>query len=278
MNGDADRLQQVVWNLLSNAVKFTEPAAAVRLAYRAVDGASGAERRGHRPGNRAEFLPYVFDRFRQADASASRRHGGLGLGLALVRQIVELHGGEVCAESAGHLRGATFSVDFPSARVGFVLRRLAQQEPVTLNGVSVLIVDDNDDGRELLVTALKEYGARIRDVKSADAALVAIGEPDYRVDVLVSDLGMPDADGYDLIRRIRTACAQRSGRCRPLLSRPTPIPRIASARSSPVSRVTSQSRWIRQSSRRRLPRSSLVHPSERPAPELFVRQKSSRLS
>jgi len=145
----------------------------------------------------------VFDRFRQADASASRRHGGLGLGLALVRQIVELHGGSVAAESGGSNRGARFRVRLPIGAGGVLRPRVSTDEPVTLHGVNVLVVDDNDDGRELLVAALREYGADVRAVKSADEALQALMAASFEPDVLVSDVGMPDLDGYDLVRRLR---------------------------------------------------------------------------
>lgn len=203
VSGDADRLQQVVWNLLSNAIKFTEPDGEVdvalqreqdRIVLRVADTGQGIV---------AEFLPFVFDRFRQADASASRRHGGLGLGLALVRHIVELHGGTVHAESPGTLRGSTFVVELPAGSGVSGVQPGDSMEPVTLRGISVLIVDDNDDGREMLAANLAQYGAEVRDVASAGEALRIIADPDSRPDVVVSDLGMPETDGYQLVRRIR---------------------------------------------------------------------------
>src|SRR5262249_44840944 len=150
VSGDSDRLQQVVWNLLSNAVKFTDPGGEVHLQVRHDGGRLRLSVRDTGQGISPEFLPYVFDRFRQADSSASRRHGGLGLGLALVRQIVELHGGTVGAESAGVRNGSTFWVSLPgvpSLGAQPSAAALDPSEPVTLKGVSVLIVDDETDAR-----------------------------------------------------------------------------------------------------------------------------------
>jgi signal transduction histidine kinase/CheY-like chemotaxis protein len=203
VSGDADRLQQVVWNLLSNAVKFTESGGTVdvaltreqdRVVLRVVDTGQGIV---------PEFLPFVFDRFRQADGSASRRHGGLGLGLALVRYIVELHGGYVRAHSPGPQRGSTFIVELPVGSVQPIAPFNVPAVPVMLDGISVLIVDDNDDGREMLAANLAYYGADVRDVASAAEALRIVAEPRLRPDVVVSDLGMPETDGYELVRRIR---------------------------------------------------------------------------
>jgi CheY-like chemotaxis protein len=152
-----------------------------------------------------EFIPYVFDRFRQADASASRRHGGLGLGLSLVRQIVELHGGTVGATSGGVKQGATFWVSLPAVpeieRRGAV--RAPAAEPVTLNGLSIMIVDDENDARELMVAMLENFGARVRPVAGAAEALRLLSEGAFAPDVLVSDVGMAGTDGFELIRSIR---------------------------------------------------------------------------
>jgi len=212
VSGDADRLQQVVWNLLSNAVKFTEPGGAIRLQITRDDGKVRLSVRDTGQGIAPEFLPYVFDRFRQADSSASRRHGGLGLGLALVRQIVELHGGSVGAESGGVRKGATFWVSLPTVpELGAQPSSAASEpkQPVTLKGVSVLIVDDETDARELLVAMLEDYGAEVRAVASAQAAIDALNGDAFHPHVLVSDVGMPGTDGFALLREIRTMPAAR---------------------------------------------------------------------
>ncbi len=205
VSGDFDRLQQAIWNLMSNAVKFTENGGRVDVQVSAVGSTAELIVRDTGQGISREFLPYLFDRFRQADASASRRHGGLGLGLALVRQIVELHGGSVTAESAGTDRGSTFVLRLPIATTQpGTLQPTVDPGPVTLKGVKVLLVDDNDDGREMLQTALRDYGAVVKAVRSSQEALDTLGG-DFAPDVLVSDVGMPDIDGYEMMRRIRRA-------------------------------------------------------------------------
>jgi PAS domain S-box-containing protein len=212
VSGDADRLQQVVWNLLSNAVKFTEASGAVRLQIKRDDGNVRLSVRDTGQGISPEFLPYVFDRFRQADSSASRRHGGLGLGLALVRQIVELHGGSVGVESGGVRKGATFWVSLPAVSElgGHATTTIREsKQPVTLKGVSVLIVDDETDARELLVAMLEDYGAEVRAVASAEAAIEALNGDVFCPHVLVSDVGMPGTDGFALLREIRNMPAAR---------------------------------------------------------------------
>lgn len=208
ISGDSDRMQQVVWNLMSNAVKFTEPGGRVDAQISSRGAIVELTVRDTGQGISSEFLPYLFDRFRQADASASRRHGGLGLGLALVRQIVELHGGSVSASSAGENRGSTFVVRLPIAS-GKLAVAVEPAEPVTLKGIHVLIVDDNADGREMLMTSLREYGAIVRTAASSAEAL-AILDSETSPDVLISDIGMPETDGYDFIRRVRTAADART--------------------------------------------------------------------
>jgi signal transduction histidine kinase/CheY-like chemotaxis protein len=212
VSGDPERLQQVIWNLLSNAIKFTEPGGAIHLEL-ARDGANVRLKvRDSGQGIPPDFLPYVFDRFRQADASASRRHGGLGLGLSLVRQIVELHGGTVGVDSGGTGRGTTFWVTLPAlSAIGTPQSaQPAQAEPVTLKGISVLIVDDESDARELLVVMLQEYGAIVLAVDSAEAALDVLGKGDFTPDVLVSDVGMPRTDGLTLVRKIRNFPSEKT--------------------------------------------------------------------
>ncbi|HET9468796.1 MAG TPA: ATP-binding protein [Vicinamibacterales bacterium] len=203
ISGDFDRMQQAVWNLMSNAVKFTDAGGRVD-AQIACEGATvELTVRDTGQGITRDFLPYLFDRFRQADASASRRHGGLGLGLALVRQIVELHGGSVEAASAGANRGSTFTVRLPLASGQFVAPS-RPSEPVTLKGIHVLVVDDNEDGREMLMTALREYGAIVHAAANSAQAL-ALLEEHLAPDLLISDIGMPETDGYEFMRRVRTS-------------------------------------------------------------------------
>ena len=211
VNADPDRLQQAIWNLMANAVKFTEPGGRVDVQLSKVGSTVELIVRDTGQGISREFLPYLFDRFRQADASASRRHGGLGLGLALVRQIVELHGGSIEAESAGVDRGSTFFLRLPVASSklepkGVDARRSSL---VTLKGVALLVVDDNDDGREMLVTALRQYGAKVKSVATAREALDVLLESHFAADVLISDVGMPNTDGYEFIRQIRANAVTR---------------------------------------------------------------------
>ena len=210
--GDADRLQQVVWNLLSNAVKFTprEGRVVVRLYPQGNEVVLSVADTGI--GISADFLPYVFDRFSQADATATRRHGGLGLGMAIVRYLVELHGGTVRAESAGENQGATFTillpmcVGVPSPGAAGTAPSLTEDEGTRsdrppLQGVSVLVVDDDEDSRQFLCELLAGEGARVTAAGSAPAAFQTFLE--VGPDVLVSDIGMPEEDGYALIRRVR---------------------------------------------------------------------------
>jgi len=215
VSGDGERLQQVIWNLLANAVKFTESGGVIRVEIGRVGANVRLSVRDTGQGITPDFLPYVFDRFRQADASASRRHGGLGLGLALVRQIVELHGGAVGVDSGGVRQGSTFWVSLPAVSGIGALPRMpaaASAEPVTLKGVAILIVDDETDGRELLVAMLQEYGALVRAVDSAGAALRILNDGDdgFTPDVLVSDVGMPGTDGFALVRAIRNLPSERA--------------------------------------------------------------------
>jgi PAS domain S-box-containing protein len=218
--GDPDRIQQIVWNILSNAIKFTPSGGRVDVR---VEGGPGAVRisvadtgRGISPG----FLPYVFERFRQADSTTTRAHGGLGLGLAIVRHLVELHGGTVRAESAGEGRGATFTVELP-ARPGAGAgggreahglaggQERARAEGDALAGVRVLLVEDDADGRELIAYMLRSAGAEVRAVESAAAAIDALDAAPP--DVIVSDIGMAGEDGYALIRRVRARRRDRGG-------------------------------------------------------------------
>jgi PAS domain S-box-containing protein len=210
ITGDPARLQQVVWNLLSNAVKFTSQGGRVEARLERVDPYIVITVSDTGKGISPDFLPYVFDRFRQADASSARRYGGLGLGLSLVKYLVELHGGTIEAASAGEGQGATFKVTLPVRAVATPLGE-AGGAPATvkisweLAGVRALVVDDEDDARELIETALTQYGADVVAVNSAAEAykLITATPPRRRPDVMVTDIGMPGEDGYSLIRRVR---------------------------------------------------------------------------
>jgi hypothetical protein len=209
--GDPNRLQQVVWNLLSNAVKFTPKGGKIQVVLERVESHVELSVSDTGMGIKPEFLPHVFDRFRQADASAGRTHGGLGLGLSIVRNLVELHGGTVRAESLGEGQGSTFVVSLPVRVVSIDpraphLHPNAQATPLdceTLNlkGVRVLVVDDEPDARLLVKRLLEECECVVSAVGSGEEALQLSGTSGF--DVLVSDIGMPNEDGYAFIRRWR---------------------------------------------------------------------------
>lgn len=211
--GDQDRLQQVIWNLLSNAVKFTPRGGRITAAVRGSAGQVEVAVSDTGKGIATDFLPFVFDRFTQAEGGPSRRHAGLGLGLAIVRHLVELHGGTVHAASQGEGSGATFSVRLP-VRASVPAREDALVTPPSLDeappasaaadalaGVRVLVVDDETDARELVRLMLERAGATTYGAASADEAFAALSV--FQPNVLVSDIGMPGEDGYSLITRIR---------------------------------------------------------------------------
>lgn len=217
--GDPDRLQQIIWNLLSNALKFTEAGGTVDVRLEMAGKSARIIVSDTGQGIDQEFLPYVFERFRQNDASSARRHGGLGLGLALVRELVELHGGTVSAASAGLNSGATFTIDLPAVLSPEVRRShfdgdlVATGAAPTLMGVRVLVVEDESDARDLAVTALEQCGAQVTAVSSTSEAVAAIlaSSPETLPHVLVSDIGMPREDGYDFIRQVRSLQPERGG-------------------------------------------------------------------
>lgn len=211
--GDPSRLQQVFWNLLTNAVKFTSPGGRVDVMLERVNSHVEISVADTGIGIKPEFLPFVFDRFRQADASTTRRHGGLGLGLSIVKHLAELHGGSVRVKSAGESQGATFVVTLPISAlrqpdiVPRVERRtfadvdVASVELPSLRGVTALVVDDEHDARVLVNRLIEERGGRALMASSADDALRQLASA--AVDILVSDIGMPDVDGYQLIQKVR---------------------------------------------------------------------------
>jgi PAS domain S-box-containing protein len=204
VTGDADRLQQIVWNLVSNAIKFTPGGGRVDVELGAVDATAEVVVRDTGQGIAASFQPHLFQRFRQMDSSTARRHGGLGLGLSIVRHLTEAHGGTVAAESDGVGSGATFRVRLPLRMVADDAGNPAfAAEPARdLAGVCVLIVDDEPDTRELMRYVLGARGAEVFAAASVSEARDLLGQRQF--DVLIADIGMPDEDGYSLIRSIRT--------------------------------------------------------------------------
>ena len=220
VRGDANRLRQVIWNLLSNGIKFTQRGGSVSIDLNC-ESSVRLIVRDTGEGIPVEFLPYVFDRFRQAEGSISRKQGGLGLGLAVVRHLVELHGGSVSAVSDGYGLGSTFTVDLPMAaerrdparaeerRREVERRRSLSGEKVRLDGVHVLLVEDDEDSRKLLGMMLKRHGADVASAASAADALRLFNE--RRPDVLVSDIGMPEEDGYELSAKIRGLRSDQGG-------------------------------------------------------------------
>jgi CheY-like chemotaxis protein len=221
--GDANRLQQVIWNLLSNAVKFTTEGGRVEAGLSWVDGHIEITVTDTGMGIDPQFMPYIFDRFRQADSTSTRKYSGLGLGLAIVRHVVEMHGGTVDATSPGHGQGATFKVRFPAASAHLTkpesrplasgLKQLLQPNQIEgaqdLRGVRVLVVEDDLDTLEMLKAIFQNHGANVSTASSADDALTAFEH--FVPDLLVSDLAMPEQDGYELIERIRQRGAEWGG-------------------------------------------------------------------
>ena len=207
--GDPNRVQQIIWNLLSNAIKFTPSGGEVRVELVADDDWLRLSVRDTGIGISPEFLPHVFERFRQADSSSTRAHSGVGLGLAIVRHLVQLHNGSVEAQSDGANKGAHFVVSFPAAdRATAGPSSRGEKIPAaTLAGLRVLVVEDEADSRELLQEALLSAGAVVSAADSAEAALTVFGQED--IDVIVSDIGMAGVDGYELIRRIRRLPGER---------------------------------------------------------------------
>jgi CheY-like chemotaxis protein/anti-sigma regulatory factor (Ser/Thr protein kinase) len=237
IHGDSARLQQIMWNLVSNAVKFTPKGGRVQVVLARVDSQVEIRVSDTGEGISREFLPHLFERFTQADASAGREHTGLGLGLALVKQLVEIHGGQVRAASDGIGKGSTFVVVLPLAivhaveeRTGVHPRTLATPIEIAgarLRGLRLLLVDDEADALEMTQRVLEDYGAEVVTARSAEAGLAMLQA--QRFDALISDIGMPRKDGYDFILDVRrsghrvpaaalTAFARSEDRTRALLS------------------------------------------------------------
>jgi len=216
IEGDPSRLQQIVWNLVSNAIKFTPKGGVVEIRLDRAGPEAHIRVSDTGQGIGPEFLPYVFDRFRQADSTMTRSHGGLGLGLAIVRALVDLHGGSVQAASEGLGKGASFTVAIPFPQGPKAVSRL----PVTsfpslvglldLTGLRVLVVDDEPDSLDVVASVLASQGAVVDRATSARAALRLVRESPP--DVLISDIAMPEEDGYELIRQVRLLEPDVSGR------------------------------------------------------------------
>ena len=221
ISGDPGRLQQVIWNLLSNAIKFTPKEGKVQVILERVNSHIEISVADTGAGIKAEFIPHLFERFRQGDASTTRKYGGLGLGLSIVQSLVELHGGTVAVKSPGEGLGTTVSVHLPmtvvyrqpdNQRLHPAASRATAPSSIAgeLTGLKILVVDDQADARDLISRVLQECGAEVATAATADEAL-RIAEV-LRPDVLVSDIGMPDADGFELLRRVRALGPDRGGK------------------------------------------------------------------
>ncbi|HMJ26158.1 MAG TPA: ATP-binding protein, partial [Pyrinomonadaceae bacterium] len=220
VRGDANRLQQIFWNLFTNAIKFTPKGGQVRVKTERNDAEVLIKVSDTGIGISAEFLPYIFDRFRQADGSTTRAHGGLGLGLSIVRHLVDLHQGKVEVNSDGKSLGSTFTVILPLAVMlttngngdgesgPLKDAELLVKSPRILDGLKILVVDDDPDTRDLVTTILTRCGGEVRCSESAADALRAFQE--FSPDLLVSDIGMPDEDGYRLIKKLRKLKSKRA--------------------------------------------------------------------
>lgn len=226
VRGDPNRLQQILWNLLSNAVKFTPAGGRVQVVLERVNSHLEVMVEDTGIGIAPEFLPYAFERFRQADSATTRKHGGLGIGLSIVKTLAELHGGSVRVKSAGENQGTTFVVALPvshvadeelerSQRLPALVDSLEAIELPSLNGAAVLIVDDEPDGRQLMVRILEGRGAKVTAVASGNEALDLLQRDHFAI--FVSDIGMPGMDGYELVGRVRSLDTERK----------SPIPAIA---------------------------------------------------
>ena len=219
---DPNRMQQVIWNLLSNAIKFTPKGGKVQVLLERVNSHIEISVADTGIGIKRDFLPHVFERFRQADASNTRRYGGLGLGLSIVKQLVDLHGGTVRAQSPGDNCGTTFTVHLPATAVRRSANEVERLQPKTqpgvspdfnsvdLSGIKILVVDDERDGRELLKQVLSGCDAKVFMAATAGEALLLVEKE--RPDVLISDIGMPDMDGIELLRQVRALGLEKGGR------------------------------------------------------------------
>ncbi|HEY9691950.1 MAG TPA: PAS domain-containing protein [Oculatellaceae cyanobacterium] len=220
VSGDPSRLQQIIWNLVSNAIKFTPKGGRVQVVLERINSHVEISVIDTGQGIKPEFLPYVFERFRQADASTTRQHGGLGLGLSIVKHLTEMHGGSITVKSAGEGKGTTFIVALPLVVVhpqqdeissySAEAKSSIQEEQLTLEGIKVLVVDDEPDARELVKLVLESCNAQVITAASAQEALETLQYEEMHI--LVSDIGMPEEDGYQLIRKVRKLSPDRGGK------------------------------------------------------------------
>ena len=214
VQGDSTRLQQVIWNLLSNAVKFTPAGGQVSIRLECLDSCAQITISDTGQGIEPDFLPYVFEYFRQANATTTRKFGGLGLGLAIVRHLVELHGGTVAVESLGVGSGATFTVRLPLSPIqaSVTQNERSPEAASTLSGLRVLVVDDESDSREFVAFVLEQAGAKVMTATTASEALELLHR--LKPDVLLSDIGMPEIDGYMLMQQVRALPVEQGGQVR----------------------------------------------------------------
>jgi CheY-like chemotaxis protein len=223
VSGDPGRLQQVTWNLLSNAIKFTPKGGRIQVVLARVNSHVELRVSDNGQGIAPQFIPFLFDRFRQADASTTRKQGGLGIGLAIAKQLVDMHGGTIRATSDGEGRGSSFVVSLPLCAVQSALEEVghptapstAAMDALTasrlkLAGVKVLVVDDEQDARDLIRRVLEGCNAKVLTAGSAIEALSIIQA--QKPDVLLSDIGMPEVDGYDFLRQVRAMPAEKGGK------------------------------------------------------------------
>jgi len=222
LRADEARLQQIIWNLLSNSVKFTDKGGVIKIGIRHDESATEIIVNDNGQGIREEFLPFVFDRFQQADSSITRKHGGLGLGLAISRHLVELHGGTIEAASPGEGQGSTFKVRLPFAAVvrdasfqstpaqrASSTTVAAGSEIPNLSELKVLAIDDAPDARQLVRAVLEEFGANVLTASSVKEGLEMLAA--WKPDVIVCDIGMPEEDGYTFISEVRKLSADQGG-------------------------------------------------------------------
>lgn len=215
--GDSSRMQQILWNLLSNAIKFTPSGGRIEIILREIDAFAEITVRDNGQGISQDFLPFVFERFRQADGSSKRKHGGLGLGLSIVKNLVEMHGGTITAESGTSDAGTAFTIMLPlllaqknDGALSRLMGSLDETDAVDMTGIRILVVDDDRDSREMLKIFLEGCKSQIMTAASATEALAQFSKS--KPDILISDLGMPDMDGYDLIKQIRAFSTENGGR------------------------------------------------------------------